>query len=319
MRSIAIINQKGGVGKTTSAVNIAAGLVQAEKRVLLIDLDPQAHACLHLGVELDGEATSIYDVLVGGAPLAEAAIYASEKLAMVPSHIDLVAAEGELSAREDRERLLTRALEPHTPNFDALIIDCAPSLGLLTVNALAAVQEVFIPVQPHFFALQGLGKLFETVTLVREHINPALRVSGIILCMYEKTTRLAQEVRNDISEFLGAAEPTDAWHGARLFDTVIRRNVKLAECPSYGESIFSYAPTSNGAEDYAALTREILAMSNGEARADEAPDVERVVQEASAPRDEVVVASDQWPSADVDTESVHADSSSDDDAGDDDG
>jgi len=262
MRSIAILNQKGGVGKTTSAVNIAAGLARAGRDVLLLDLDPQGHASLHLGMDPGPEDKTVYDVLVRGAPLAEALRYASKRLATTAAHIDLVAAEQELVDLPHRETLLRRALESHREHFAYMVVDCAPSLGLLTINALAAVDEVLIPVQPHFFALQGLSKLLETVALVRAHVNPRLRVSGVILCMYESGTRLAQEVGQDIRSFLDAGTPDDVWHGARLFKTVIRKNIKLAEAPSFGKSIFDYAFSSHGAQDYAGLVREILQMEN---------------------------------------------------------
>ncbi|MEP0846213.1 MAG: ParA family protein [Phycisphaerae bacterium] len=257
MRSIAFINQKGGVGKTTSAVNVAAALSRVGRRVLLVDLDPQSHASLHLGLQpADGEIT-VYDVLVRGAPLAEAARFADQRLTVVPSNIHLVGAEVELVSTPERERCLLRAISPHRENFDVLVVDCSPSLGLLTVNALACVGEVIIPLQPHFLALQGLGRLLETITLVRSHINPELRVLGVLMCMYERGTRLAQEVIDDVRGFLAAATPEQPWSGARVFRTLIRRNIKLAECPSFGQSIFTYAPGSHGAEDYAALAAEL--------------------------------------------------------------
>jgi chromosome partitioning protein len=259
MRTIAIINQKGGVGKTTTAVNLAAGLVQQRGRtVMLIDLDPQAHSTLHLGIEAAGEShKTVYDVLTNGTPVAEAAQYAEDRLAILPSHIDLVAAELELVDQPEREHRLANALAPHRGNFDLMIIDCAPSLGILTINALAAADEVIIPLQAHFLALQGLGRLLETIALVREQINPKLRVSGVALCMFDRATKLAQEVVADVAAFLESAEPDDPWYGARLFETRIRRNIKLAECPSFGQSIFEYDPSSHGAEDYAALAAEV--------------------------------------------------------------
>ena len=264
MRRIAFINQKGGVGKTTTAVNVAAGLGRLGQRVLLIDLDPQGHASLHVGVEVtDGEPT-IYDVLMGQADAGDSIRYVAENLGVLPASIDLVAAELELATQADRERALQRGLASVIDGFDTLVIDCPPSLGLLTLNALAAVREVIIPLQPHFFALQGLGKLLETVTAVRGALNPQLRVSGVLLCMYDRGTKLAQEVSQDVATFLAAASPDDAWHGAALFDSPVRRNIKLAECPSFGQTIFDYAPDSNGAEDYAALAGQIAAL-DGEA------------------------------------------------------
>ena len=257
---MAFINQKGGVGKTTTAVNVAAGLVRLGQRVLLVDLDPQAHASLSMGVELSPGDASIYDVLVRGASLYETVRLVDGRLAVVPSHVDLVAAELELAERSQRELVLREALGNLREHYDFVLIDCAPSLGLLSVNALAAVDEVVIPLQPHFLALQGFGRLMETVTLVRDNLQPRLRVCGVVLCMHERGTRLGQEVRADVLRFLEAADPREPWHGARVFDTCIRRNVKLAESPSFGQTIFQYAPDSHGAEDYLALAREILAM-----------------------------------------------------------
>ena len=261
MRSIAFINQKGGVGKTTTAVNVSAGLAERGQRVLLIDLDPQAHAGLHLGVELGPGEKSVYDVLVRGTGLAETFRRVGERLTVVPAHIDLVAAEMELSDQPDREMVLSRALEPLRDRFDTLVIDCPPSLGVLPINALAAVEEVIIPLQPHFLALQGLGKLLETISLVRGVLKPALRISGVVLCLYEKMTRLAHEVRNDVSQFIRDAEFQDAWFGACVFETCIRRNIKLAEAVSFGKTIYDYAPRSAGAQDYAALSAEIADMA----------------------------------------------------------
>jgi chromosome partitioning protein len=259
MRSIAVINQKGGVGKTTTAVNLSAALAREGQRVLLLDLDPQAHATMHLGIELGADGPSVYDVITRGVPLAETARTVAERLVVVPAHIDLVSAEIELAGRTERETVLARALRPFQAEFDFCVVDCAPSLGLLTVNALAAVEEVLIPLQPHFLALQGLGRLLDTVAVVRARVNPILRVSGVLLCLYEAGTRLAQEVRDDVVRFLASAAASDPWYGARVLASLIRRNIKLAECPSFGQTIFDYAPHSHGAEDYLALAREIVA------------------------------------------------------------
>jgi chromosome partitioning protein len=263
MRRIAIINQKGGVGKTTTAVNLAAALAECGRRVCLLDLDPQAHATTHLGVAPDGTAPSMYDVLVNSRPLAEVRRKVGDNLWLAGSDINLAAAEVELAGVVGREVILRDMLLQEEGAFDFVFMDCAPSLGVLTLNALAAANEVFIPLQPHFLALHGMGKLFETTALVAKRINPALKVTGVVLSLYESATRLAQEVVQDLQEYLDKSRGTNApWAKARLFATRVRRNIKLAECPSFGQSIFAYAPTCHGAEDYAALAREVLGESS---------------------------------------------------------
>src|SRR5437870_7314088 len=259
MRRIAIINQKGGVGKTTTAVNLAAALAECGQRVCVIDLDPQAHATTHLGIEPDGKSSSMYDVLVNSRPLAEVRRQVSERLWIAASDINLAAAEVELAGVVGREVILRDLLLQDGEAFDFVFMDCAPSLGVLTLNALSAASEVFIPLQPHFLALHGMGKLLETTALVAKRINPALKVTAIILCLYEAATKLAQEVVHDLQEYLDKSRGTTApWAKARIFKTRIRRNIKLAESPSFGQSIFLYAPKCPGAEDYAGLAREVL-------------------------------------------------------------
>jgi len=267
MRSIAVANQKGGVGKTTTSVNLAVGLARAGRKVCLVDLDPQAHATLHVGVAPGAASISAYDVLVAGQPLAAACVPAGENLCVVPSHIDLSAVEVSLTSRAGREAILKTRMEadprcagtaPAGENFDYMVIDCPPSLGLLSLNAMAAVDEVLLPLQPHFLALHGLSKLLETIELVAEHVNPRLKLLGVVLCMYEAGTRLAGEVGRDVQDFFASsAEQHPAWAQARVFEAKIRRNIRLAEAPSFGQSIFDYAPDSNGAEDYAALAAEV--------------------------------------------------------------
>jgi chromosome partitioning protein len=259
MRRIAIINQKGGVGKTTTAVNLAAALAECGQRVCVLDLDPQAHATSHLGIEPDGKVASMYDVLVRNRPLAEVRRKVTDNLWLAASDINLAAAEVELAGVVGREVILRDLLLQDEGTFDFVIMDRGPSLGVLTLNALSASGEVFIPLQPHFLALHGMGKLFETTALVARRINPSLKVTGIVLTLYDNHTRLAQEVVGDLEDYLERSRSSNTpWAKARIFSTRVRRNIKLAECPSFGQSIFGYAPTCNGAEDYAALAREVL-------------------------------------------------------------
>ncbi len=294
MRRIAIINQKGGVGKTTTAVNLAAALAECGRRVCVLDLDPQAHATTHLGIEPDGKSASMYDVLVNSRPLAEVRRQIGERLWLASSDINLAAAEVELAGIVGREVILRDLLLQEEGAFDFVLMDCAPSLGVLTLNALSAASEVFIPLQPHFLALHGMGKLLETTALVAKRINPALKVTGIILCLYESNTRLTQEVIQDLQGYLDkSSRTTSPWAKARIFKTFIRRNIKLAECPSFGQSIFAYAPTCHGALDYMALAQEV----SGETPVVMAARVEvddrgqtQVVNSAKAAKTEAVVS-----------------------------
>jgi chromosome partitioning protein len=261
MRSICVMNQKGGVGKTTSSVNLAAGLAKQGRSVCLIDLDPQGHASLHLGVDAFGQTPTVYDVFSGKKTLAETRQLAVDNLWVVPSDLDLAAAEIELVDVPGRELILRTAIDQlqKTQPFDYVIMDCPPSLGVLTINALTAAKEVFIPLQPHFLALQGLSKLFETTALVKRRLNRELKVSGIVLCLYETATRLAADITDDLMRFLEQSDPQAPWYKARIFDSRIRRNIKLAEAPSFGQSIFDYAAKSSGAIDYGALVAEVIA------------------------------------------------------------
>lgn len=263
MRRIAVINQKGGVGKTTTTVNLAAAAARAGRRVCVLDLDPQAHASTHLGIEpAAASQPSMYDVLVKNRPLADVRRQAVENLHVVPADIDLAAAEVELAGVVGREVILREALAADAETFDFTFMDCGPSLGVLTLNALAAADEVFIPLQPHFLALHGLSKLLETTALVARRVNPSLTVSGIVICLFDSATKLAHEVIADLHDFLERSRGANVpWSKAKIFATRIRRNVKLAECPSFGQSIFDYAPKSAGAEDYAALAQEVMAAA----------------------------------------------------------
>jgi len=258
MRRIAVLNQKGGVGKTTTVVNIAAALANAGLRVLVIDLDPQGHLTTHLGVNPDQIQNGAYRVLTQSAPAEAEIMLVRLNLWLMPANINLVGAETELVSIVGRETILREALSSAEDDFDYCIIDCAPSLGLLALNALAAANEILIPLQPHFLALQGLGKLLQTVSLVNKRINPELRVKWVLLCMFESRASLPNEVKADIEQFLSSARNTDcAWSQAEILPVSVRRNIKLAEAPSYGKTIFEYEPSCNGAADYLAVTRLI--------------------------------------------------------------
>ena len=270
MHTIALMNQKGGVGKTTTTANLGAALAQRGRRVLLCDLDPQAHLTINYGLEPDDGTASLYEVLRGDAgvlaavrdlgKLDEDIAALDGELHMLPSHLDLAGLELELADVEGRQLRLRHALERVGYDYDVVLLDCPPSLGLLTVNALAAARHVLIPMQAHFLALQGFAKLLETTQVVARQINPKLGVLGVVLTMFDHHTRLGADVVADLEEFFGNARGGGLpWADAALFETRVRRNIKLAEAPSFGRPILTYDPSSNGAADYAALAAELEA------------------------------------------------------------
>jgi chromosome partitioning protein len=273
MRTIALMNQKGGVGKTTTTANLGAALAELGHRVCMIDLDPQAHLTINYGVDPSPDGADprvgLYHVLVDERPLAEAMCAVGERLWLVPSSIDLAAAEVELVTVIGRETLLRNSIEQAIAHagagggYDFILMDCPPSLGILTINALSAASEVIIPMQPHFLALQGVAKLLETVQLVNKRMNPKLKVSGIALTMYDSQTKLTGEVVGEMRTFIQAAAGKPLpWAQAKIFDSKIRRNIKLAESPSFGQTILQYDSSSNGAADYRALAAEVAGMGS---------------------------------------------------------
>ncbi len=258
-RVIALMNQKGGVGKTTTTVNLGAALARAGAKVLLIDLDPQGHCSLHVGVDASQIEHSVYDLLMDDALAAETVIRSTEsQVDVIPAVVDLAAAEQELANEPDKQLRLKRKLKPVVDRYDYVLLDCPPSLGLLTLNGLAAASEVIVPMQAHFLALQGLSKLLETIQLVRISMNTTLKVSGVVLAMHESHTNLAMEVVADLERFFESSRKLSMpWSHASVYQPPIRRNIKLAECPSFGQTIFQYEPTCPGAADYEALAQSV--------------------------------------------------------------
>ncbi|MGH7890455.1 MAG: ParA family protein [Thermodesulfobacteriota bacterium] len=247
-RIIAIINQKGGSGKTTTAVNLGAYLAISNKSVLLVDLDPQANSTIHLGLKPHEVERSVYDVMMDEKLFSDIIQQtAVDNLLIAPANINLSGVEIELAGIVGREMVLKDAVEKIVGNYNYILIDCPPSLGLLTVNALTVAKEIIIPVQTEFFALEGMGKLFRTVDIIKKRLNRNLEITGIVPTMFDGRTNLSREVMEKIREYFGE----------RVYKTIIRKNVRLAEASSHGKPILLYDPRSAGAEDYEALSREV--------------------------------------------------------------
>ncbi|MDO7171773.1 ParA family protein [Mariniflexile sp. AS56] len=246
---IAIANQKGGVGKTTTSINLAASLGVLEKKVLLIDADPQANATSGIGIDVETVEIGTYQLLEHSSSARDAILKTeTPNLDIIPAHIDLVAIEIELVDKENREYMLKKALEEIKDDYDYILIDCAPSLGLLTLNALTAANAVIIPIQCEYFALEGLGKLLNTIKSVQKIHNPELDIEGLLLTMYDSRLRLSNQVVEEVQKHFNDM----------VFQTIIQRNVKLSEAPSFGESIINYDASSKGASNYLSLAKEII-------------------------------------------------------------
>ncbi len=247
-RVISIVNQKGGVGKTTTAVNLSSALARMNRKVLLVDIDPQGNASSGLGVDKNGLEATLYDVFVGIFSLSSIIVgTAQNSLWVAPANTDLVGAEVELVGVPGRELVLKNQLERLRSQFDYIFIDCPPSLGLLTLNALVASESVLVPLQSEYYALEGISALMQTITLARQELNPHLELEGVVLTMYDGRTNLARQVGNEARKFFGDS----------VFKTVVPRNIRLSECPSFGQPIFLYDEKSVGAEAYSSLALEL--------------------------------------------------------------
>ena len=259
-RVVALLNQKGGVGKTTSTVNLGAALARYGQRVLLIDLDPQSNLSLHFGVESGSEQRTIRDLLLDPTCRVEDCVQSARPgLDFIPAVTELALVEGELAQQEGMQSVLRSKLEPIYGNYDVVLLDCPPSLGVLSVNALTVADEVFVPMQAHYLPLRGLEKLLQTVHLVSQGLNPTIRVTGILLCMHDGSSSHAQAVIGEIEAQLAQFRATDVpWSAATVLDPPVRRNIKLAEAPSFGQTIFDYAPRCPGADDYRRIVKGLL-------------------------------------------------------------